>query len=226
MKNKGNSLIIISALVIVIITTTYLFIRQKFISIPKVDSIQNTQTREWKTYKNDLYGYQVQIPDTWTEIEHSSNFEYVTTFRAKDESWFEIMVNKNKYSSLNEYLEAFDQSNQANYEGLPSRKVLISRPQYIGSYLGIYREEEWLAAGFKVSAIYLSVGNKVFSFTAIPNEKSDTTNAQINYLKILTTFKLDNPIGVPTCKPRPACLDSVPACKIPETSDMCPPKSG
>jgi len=26
----------------------------------------------------------------------------------------------------------------------------------------------------------------------------------------------------PTCKPRPSCLDSIPACKIVETSDMCP----
>ncbi len=26
----------------------------------------------------------------------------------------------------------------------------------------------------------------------------------------------------PTCVPRPACLDSVPRCLMPETSDMCP----
>lgn len=26
----------------------------------------------------------------------------------------------------------------------------------------------------------------------------------------------------PTCTPRPACLDSVPRCMIPETADMCP----
>lgn len=27
----------------------------------------------------------------------------------------------------------------------------------------------------------------------------------------------------PTCRPRPACLDSDPVCALPETSDMCPP---
>jgi hypothetical protein len=26
----------------------------------------------------------------------------------------------------------------------------------------------------------------------------------------------------PTCRPRPACLDTTPRCMIPETSDMCP----
>jgi hypothetical protein len=30
------------------------------------------------------------------------------------------------------------------------------------------------------------------------------------------------PSPTPTCRPRPACLDSIPRCLIPETSDMCP----
>lgn len=29
----------------------------------------------------------------------------------------------------------------------------------------------------------------------------------------------------PTCRPRPACLDMTPACKLPETPDMCPKTS-
>ncbi len=29
---------------------------------------------------------------------------------------------------------------------------------------------------------------------------------------------------VPSCRPRPACLDATPRCMIPETADMCPPK--
>ena len=31
------------------------------------------------------------------------------------------------------------------------------------------------------------------------------------------------PTPTPTCVPRPACLDAIPRCLIPETSDMCPP---
>lgn len=30
-------------------------------------------------------------------------------------------------------------------------------------------------------------------------------------------------IPAPSCRPRPPCLDASPACKMPETSDMCPP---
>ena len=32
----------------------------------------------------------------------------------------------------------------------------------------------------------------------------------------------NTPIPTPTCIPRPACLDATPACKMPETFDMCP----
>lgn len=32
-----------------------------------------------------------------------------------------------------------------------------------------------------------------------------------------------SPTVKPSCKPRPACLDASPACKIKETTDMCPP---
>jgi hypothetical protein len=39
--------------------------------------------------------------------------------------------------------------------------------------------------------------------------------------KTLKFSSLASPI--PTCKPRPACLDATPRCMIPETSDMCPP---
>lgn len=45
----------------------------------------------------------------------------------------------------------------------------------------------------------------------------------------LTQYQQDNfvttrpsPTPTPTCIPRPACLDSVPRCLIPETPDMCP----
>ncbi len=36
-----------------------------------------------------------------------------------------------------------------------------------------------------------------------------------------TTKKM---LSTPTCRPRPACLDSTPRCMIAETEDMCPPK--
>ncbi len=42
--------------------------------------------------------------------------------------------------------------------------------------------------------------------------------------QILSTFKFtDQTSPTPTCRPRPACLDSEPRCMIAETKDMCPP---
>ena len=37
---------------------------------------------------------------------------------------------------------------------------------------------------------------------------------------------ISSQIPTPSCRPRPACLDASPACKMPETSDMCPPSPG
>lgn len=44
--------------------------------------------------------------------------------------------------------------------------------------------------------------------------------------KMMTTFKFTDSTNIPTptCRPRPACLDSEPRCMIQETDDMCPPK--
>lgn len=33
------------------------------------------------------------------------------------------------------------------------------------------------------------------------------------------------PTPVASCRPRPACLDAKPACKLPQTEDMCPPNT-
>jgi hypothetical protein len=45
---------------------------------------------------------------------------------------------------------------------------------------------------------------------------------QLTFDQILSTFKFIDQTPTPTCRPRPACLDTTPRCLIPETSDMCP----
>jgi hypothetical protein len=51
----------------------------------------------------------------------------------------------------------------------------------------------------------------------------DLPNNMQSMDELLTTFQLiDNILPIPTCQPRPACLDATPRCMIPEPSDMCP----
>lgn len=53
-------------------------------------------------------------------------------------------------------------------------------------------------------------------------EKGNTSECKNILRQLLPTFKFLYLSIAPTCQPRPACLDSVPRCLIPETADMCP----
>ncbi len=66
--------------------------------------------------------------------------------------------------------------------------------------------------------------------TAPPVESSDTTFTEGNPGGTITViFGTPAPnateSATPSCKPRPACLDQIPRCDVPETTDMCPPPS-
>ncbi len=47
-------------------------------------------------------------------------------------------------------------------------------------------------------------------------------NFPTNLLEVVALKTAEKPYS--NCKPRPACLDADPPCKMPETPDMCPPK--
>ncbi len=65
--------------------------------------------------------------------------------------------------------------------------------------------------------IFIPNGKKIISFIIIKEEQKLLD-------QILSTFKFTEQTNpTPTCRPRPACLDAIPRCMIPETSDMCPP---
>lgn len=53
-------------------------------------------------------------------------------------------------------------------------------------------------------------------FSSIPLACAQTATPTVTSIPISSVS--------PTCTPRPACLDAHPACKIPVTADMCPPK--
>ena len=101
----------------------------------------------------------------------------------------------------------------------------------------INKENEGLGFDIKGANLQVSIWGQYFS-------QEDNSRNQINlsgreylapsvfkaapeykiFKQILSTFKFTNQTAnsSPTCKPRPACLDTTPKCMIPETSDMCP----
>jgi hypothetical protein len=80
---------------------------------------------------------------------------------------------------------------------------------------------------YDYETIIMAKNNKIYTFIYHDGEGqgvSSKTNKTIN--QILSTFKFTDILNpTPTCRPRPACLDSTPRCLIAETEDMCPPKT-
>lgn len=67
---------------------------------------------------------------------------------------------------------------------------------------------------FFVFFLFLTAGTITWSYFALSDSRltyKNNPNPSVN------------PTPITTCTPRPSCFDSVPACKMPETSDMCPP---
>lgn len=58
-------------------------------------------------------------------------------------------------------------------------------------------------------------------------KRVDVTGTYQNGIFYATSLKLagTSPTPKPTCVPRPGCLDAIPACKIPERGDYCPPSA-
>ena len=60
------------------------------------------------------------------------------------------------------------------------------------------------------------------TFKVIVTLSNSQTKLSATQALPLSVFLVTSITPTPSCKPRPACLDSTPRCQIPETSDMCP----
>ncbi|GEM_PF-2658339 len=67
---------------------------------------------------------------------------------------------------------------------------------------------------FFVFFLFLTAGTITWSYFALSDSRFTYKN---------NPSPSATPTPITTCTPRPACLDAIPACKMPETSDMCPP---
>ena len=184
-------------------------------------------TANWKTYTDNGYFYQIQYPKDWKinkggESKDPNLLHYVLL------TGMGLSENKNNYITVDILIRIQKKVNDC-YETsikcyLPSE---MKKVQVEG--LNGLRVESYLPAegGFDTSQKLVIV---IF-------EKNELTyNISMQYMvnqtkafleifdQILSTFKfVEQATPAPTCKPRPACLDTTPRCMIAETSDMCPP---
>lgn len=149
------------------------------------------EKERWQLYKNDLYGYQVEMPANWVGIERSSNFPNLSSFGATDESILEIMVVQNKDGSLEDYLKTIDQEAQTGWEGLPAKKISESQKVDLAGFDAVERKEEWLAAGFTTLVTYVAVGDKIIHFAIHPGRETYfRSEVGEKYDQVLSTFQV------------------------------------
>lgn len=72
----------------------------------------------------------------------------------------------------------------------------------------------------QISCLITGIPTAPGTFKVFVTLSNSRTNLSATQALPLSVFPVTPPS--PSCKPRPACLDSTPRCQIPETSDMCP----
>lgn len=194
-------------------------------------------TANWKTYTNSAYGYTLQYSDTWTlqnaAAHPSGQAIYITSPETQ-----KIIDNNKKVTSQKDFVEIFPDININVYSS--------NDPAY--NFLGDYiknspgnnhpnqsqtiTDETLGNINFKAVTMqanpsylaYLTMHNSLYYQISFPNITSQSQMSTVER-QTLATFKFidQSSVPTPTCRPRPACLDTNPRCLIPETSDMCPP---
>jgi len=74
----------------------------------------------------------------------------------------------------------------------------------------------------QISCLITGVPTTPGTFKVIVTLSNSQTKLSATQALPLSVFLVTSITPTPSCKPRPACLDSTPRCQIPETSDMCP----
>lgn len=170
-------------------------------------------TTSWKKYVNSQLGFSFSYPGD-LEIEELKNDNFVeVSKRISQDSRLIFNVSVTPYSSKS-IVEV------CGYGPNPKSEEFVTNTSLDG--ISAKHFFAWGGDGgyWPDDCIVAFKNNKTYR---IHSSKSNDTNPKneknILLNQILSTFKF---LPTVSCKPRPACLDATPPCKMPETPDMCP----
>ncbi len=207
-------LFLLTGVVILLVGITAGLVIGKYIYAPKPTPTADP-TANWKTYTSNKYDYQFKYPQIPPEASSAFKFslnDKLSELWGPDNLIFRIEVFENINNPQlwweNQAIEPFTKLAVNNFDF--TETTLNSYPGYSAQVKTEFQEPK------KVFRTYvLSNNDNVY---LIHSDYGQWSN------QILSTFKfVEQATPKPTCKPRPACLDTSPRCLLPETSDMCPP---
>ena len=190
-------------------------------------------TANWKTYNSD--GFSIRLPEGWLQESNGNPKQYInydvskgigTEFNPKVDSG-KLKIEVYEDTESKNISEAFtkQKNNSAESTGDNGSKWTIEN-------INVYGQNSFKVETGKTTFIITQnpLTNQVFLISF----GLDFANYKSLQDQILSTFTFIYPTesstptpiqSVPTCIPRPACLDETPRCMIPESDKMCPPGS-
>lgn len=166
-------------------------------------------TTNWKTYSSSRFGYSIKYPLN-TEFIPGIQFEF--QLKNKDFLMTFLPLDLNPTETVTSYIQTSfcgtGGGKIVEMENINGNKIYTNLESSLNKNATCLESVIQLASPFKI----IDIQGLGYSQNGI---------SQFN--QILSTFKFTDQNPTPTCRARPACLDTSPQCLITETPDMCPP---
>lgn len=175
-------------------------------------------TADWKTYRNKELSFEFKRPQDWSEPQSelgASELPFTFGYPSGNKP-------KNPKSDDNYWITV----------GFISRSQLsIMGVTYCGANPHDYPRCQRTQIGKTNSEVDWGTPEDKTAIVSIPHPNGGIVTFQLNPVntesqtilnQILSTFKFTDSNPTPTCRPRPACLDTTPRCML-EARDFCPP---
>jgi hypothetical protein len=196
-------------------------------------SPSSSDTASWKTYINNEYQFSFKYPPIWTS-EDSSDLGLGRASEMRKGGYQMFLGNPAKIVSAGNgrtmiagsiEIDIYNKDNYAYYSDNLNDyyKDPISTKTVAVNGLNILEVHHTVCPTNKdcISVMFKKGGNVFVFYSLVWTERLKDLDT---IYQILSTFidSANTTTAIPTCRPRPACLDAIPRCMIPETSDMCP----
>lgn len=216
---------ILTILIITIILSTYLLQAKNpgpdccLRKTPSPNIIRTNRDTGLKTYTSTEGKYSLKYPIAYTLSDNTSsntaqiysniipetntNFRMTISFKPTNNQTLQQLINENKICPD----IPLAKGTQSVINGNKAAQIYLDTP--CGTY---------------PTTIVYTINNQTLYIISIEtlskfNEIKQYTDQIFSTLKFLDATTINPTLS---CRPRPACLDSVPRCMIPETPDMCP----
>lgn len=192
--NQGNIVILLlaGALVIALVAGGFFIWQRK--QLDQQPTPTQNKTYNWQKINNEENGFSLEIPASWKADGVSINSPNIFSYIAPDGSELRIEVNAANNLTLQDYIAEADRVASTAWEGQKSKDVLSIKDITIAGLPAIEREEDWLAAGFNSTVVYMIANNNAYTISIIPKDPNPKVKSDVqkNFPEVLSKLQFNN----------------------------------